>query len=91
MLISCATHVLDLEHTFSVLLHEVHLVGVGAVDVLHFCANVIFLGIVMLVVGCRRDVAGWLSMRIRRQDLGERVSHFELAIEGFVEVRLNRV
>ena len=72
---SLRTHVLDLEHRLSVLLHEVHLVSVGSIDVLHLIADIVFARIEVLGVRIRRDVGRWIAVRVGRENLCERVPH----------------
>ena len=88
---SLSTHVLNLEHALGVLLDKVHLVSESAVDLLHARAHVIALRVVVLMVRHARRIAGWLSVRIRREDLCERVAHLQLPVECPIKVRLIRV
>ena len=60
--------------------------SVHAVNVLHPLVQIILLGIEMSRVGGRRRVASLLSVRVRRENLGEGVSHLQLPIESSVEV-----
>lgn len=48
---SVATHVSNFEHALSILLHEVHFVSVGAINVLHAVTQIVFLGVEMLELG----------------------------------------
>lgn len=54
---SPAAHVFDLVHALGVLLDEVHLVREGAVNLLHLLADVVLLGVEVLVVRHAVDVA----------------------------------
>ena len=70
-----SAHVLDFEHRLGVLFHEVDLVSVRAVDVLHLFAQVVLARIEVLVMRVRWNVSRGCSMRVRRENLRERVPH----------------
>ena len=86
-----AADTLNFEHILGILLHEVLLVGVGAVDVLHALAQVILLGVVVHKVRVAGLVARRLPMRVRGEDLRERVPHLQLPVECPVKVSRHRV
>ena len=85
------THVLNLQHAFRVLFHEVHFVGVSAIDWLHFITHIVTLGVVVLVMSHWRNVARGLSMRVWWEDLREGVTHLQLAVKCSVHGSLSRV
>lgn len=72
---SIDAHVRDFQHRFCVLFHEVNLVSVLAVNVLHFVTQVVLARIEMVRVRGRWNVSRALSMRVRWQNLRERVPH----------------
>ena len=88
---SRAAHVLNLQHALRVLFHEVHFVSVSTVDRLHLIAHIITLRVVVLVVSHGGNVAGGFGVRVRWEDLGEGVTHFQLAVECSVHGSLERV
>lgn len=47
---SVSTHVCDFEHRLSILFHEVHLVCVTTIDVLHLVSDVVFAWVEVLRV-----------------------------------------
>ena len=81
-----AADALNLEHRLGVFLHEVLLVGVGAVDVLHALAKIVLFGVRVHVMGVGCLVARGLTMGIRREDLRECVAHLQLPVERLVKV-----
>lgn len=84
-------HVLDFEHRLGVLLHEVHLVRVPPVNILHPVTQVVLPRVKVLRVRVRRDVRRWVAVRVRRENLREGVSHLELPVERSVKVSLHWV
>ena len=74
-----------------ILLHKVNLVGVLSVDVLHWLAEVVLLGIKVRGLGEGRTRDCRFAMAICWENLREGVSHSHLAIECFAEEGLSRV
>ena len=84
-------HVLDFEHRLGVLLHEIHLVRVPSVDILHLVAQVILAWVKVLRVRVRRDIGRGVAMGVSWENLRESVSHLQLSVERSVKVSLHGV
>ena len=84
-------HVLDFEHRLGVLLHEVHLVRVPSVDILHLVAQIVLAWVKVLRVRVRGDVGCGVAMGVSWENLGESVSHLQLSVERSVKVSLHGV
>jgi hypothetical protein len=52
---------------------------------LHACTEVVGLGVHVLVVRVRRNVACRFPVRVRRENLGEGVTHLQLTVDRSVE------
>ena len=72
---SVGTHVCDFEHRLSILFHEVHLVCVTAIDVLHPVSDVVFAWVEVLRVRVRGNVSRWATMGVGWEDLCESIPH----------------
>ena len=88
---SVSAHVLNFEHRLSVFLHEVHLVSILSVDILHLFAQVVLARIKVLRVRVRWNVGRGVAMRVGRENLCEGVTHLQLPVERSVKVSLHGV
>ena len=70
-----ALHVRNFQHRLRVLLHEVNLVGVRTIDVLHLLAQVILARVEVLRVCRRWNVSRGCPVRVGRENLREGVTH----------------
>ena len=62
--------------------------GEGSIDRMGWLSKVIIFWVHMLEVCIRCLVASWYSMIVKREHLGESVSHFEFTVEGSVELSI---
>jgi hypothetical protein len=81
-------HVLNFEHAFCVLLDEVLFVCVLTVDRVGGSTQIVRARVRVVLRGLSRlaSVGSGQAVRVPWENLGERISHFDLAVEGTVEL-----